>query len=1060
MSSQDSQDFVILEETDIRDYNEAGLLPQTPEVIAEIQTWLQPTDFYGDGSEYTKHLNSYVEGTDLWIQDTDAYRKWHDSADHGSLWIKAIAGAGKSVFAAMMAAKLARSEKVPVLFFFFRQIVDTNHDPHSLARDWISMTLPHSPPLQAKMKGYIDNRRTLDNVSTNEFWGDLIQSIALLPKVYCIVDALDEMDIDQEDFFQHLVLLGEQKPSSIKVLMTSRPLPRIGAYLKTPSVLQIKLEQLKVDKDISLYVDYRLDKLPELDSDLKLGIKGSIGEKARGSFLYARLMMDELLDHMKAMVPKIEFFQRSLDWLPLTLEDMYNGMLADHSLRSRVPQELQLTILQWVTHSSRPLRLLELAAMLDSLNGAHNAGKDTKAVVRTACGPLLEILDDETVSVIHHSFTEFLVDAGRASRQSESRTHPQFPVIHPPNTHNSMAFTCLKYLTSGHTDEWEVKERRSDDDFFNPRKLSQKEIKMRHPFLDYAMHNWYVHTCKLGLIEGGLLDILDDFMTPENPAFVTWLDMAWPSHRNLKQTSALHVASWAGMTSYVQNLLERGVECNARDGAEMTPLSRAASKGNTEIVALLLKYVTDPDVDDYNGLKPLHHAASANHHTIVRLLLDAGVSPLTGKARDPGRRCGNAPSTIGHSPLMYASQSGCTESVREMIPFLKTEDITNALRWAARSGRSQVVDLLLALPDISVDPPGRRDSPLFLAAAGLHLEIMKSLLAKGADPNRKNENVDEGRGMHCFVPYDLLENRDNLGATALHAVCGINRHSQYRQSTDDNMKECFYLLLEAGCDIDAMDMSHRTPLHITVSQERFTSKANDTLAILLINNGANVMALDKTGNTPLHLVKPSPNSAPIIELLIARGANLSVRRPSDGRTPLHTMMDCIHTLDIKFLVPYVADWNIKDSKGDTPLHILLSTSYHPDAVTSDLLQAGADLNIKNKKGEAPIHVLREIGRSSFGSDVLPTLQKVGADLETKDSDGRTVLLRLLRGFDAIKCFKHLAGLGANIHARDHKGNSALHIVCMQSIDDQIVGYSVFNTSHLLCTPPSHALHLP
>lgn len=34
--------------------------------------------------------------------------------------------------------------------------------------------------------------------------------------------------------------------------------------------------------------------------------------------------------------------------------------------------------------------------------------KDNKAIVREACGPLLEILEDETVSVIHHSLTEFL----------------------------------------------------------------------------------------------------------------------------------------------------------------------------------------------------------------------------------------------------------------------------------------------------------------------------------------------------------------------------------------------------------------------------------------------------------------------------------------------------------------------------------------------------------------------------------------------------------------------------------------------------------------------------
>jgi hypothetical protein len=127
--------------------------------------------------------------------------------------------------------------------------------------------------------------------------------------------------------------------------------------------------------------------------DLQAAVKAAIGRKAQGSFLYARLMLDEFDDHLKHMIPEVQFIERSLSWLPTTLEDMYNGMLLDHSLRSGVSQDLQLTILRWITHSTRPLRLLELAAMLDSQTGS---GKDTKAAVRAACGPLLEILEDET----------------------------------------------------------------------------------------------------------------------------------------------------------------------------------------------------------------------------------------------------------------------------------------------------------------------------------------------------------------------------------------------------------------------------------------------------------------------------------------------------------------------------------------------------------------------------------------------------------------------------------------------------------------------------------------
>jgi ankyrin repeat protein len=756
MDAQDGQDFVLVGDNDLHGYDEE-LLPQPPEVLASILKWLQPTDYLGEASEYNKHLSSYVAGTDLWIQETKAYRQWHDSPDHGALWAKAIAGAGKSVFAAMITAQLARAENVPVLFFFFRQIIATNHDPHSMARDWIAMVLKHSPPLQARMKKHMDDRRMLENISTNEFLQDLVRALASLTKVYCIVDALDEMDIDQEDFLKSLVALGKRKPSTIKLMMTSRPLPRIEAFLKDPSILQIRLEQLKVDKDISLYVDYRLQDRADLDDSVRVGINYSIGKKSQGSFLYARLMMDEILDHTKQMIPKAEFLQRSLNWLPVTLEDMYNSILLDHSLRSRVPQELQFTILQWVTHSSRPLRLLELAAMLDCQSDAGRVAKDTKAVVRAACGPLLEILEDETVSVIHHSFTEFLIDAERKTRPPLGATHPQFPVIDPVTTHNTMALACLKYLTSGCMDHWKVPPESEDEGYdpyhYSRAPQSQQAIRMRYPFLEYSSNNWHVHASKLENIGVPLLEALDSFMIPKDKPFFSWLDMNWPGTTKLSKVSPLHVASWAGMTSYVRHLLQMGVESNGRDGRERTPLSWASSRGSLEVVALLLESVSEPDLDDCDGHKPLHYAALANHHKIVKLLLAAGVSPMTGKTRAPEQVCGNARSSIGDSPLMYCCNGGSVESVREMMPYLKQKDLNNALCWAASSGNTKVVDMILTSPDTSVDHPDYPDTPLFLAAFGLHFDILRSLLQSGADPNKRSTNFNPEDGIYVGSKY-------------------------------------------------------------------------------------------------------------------------------------------------------------------------------------------------------------------------------------------------------------------------------------------------------------------
>lgn len=613
METPESQDFVVVEEEDLDDYD-AGILPQSPEVIADIKKWLQPTDYLADSSEYNKHLHNHVRGTGLWIQETEAYRKWHESSNQGSLWVKAIAGAGKSVFAAMIAEKLSRTEHVPVLSFFFRQIIATNHDPQSMVRDWISMILDKSPPLQARMKVYMDDHWALDSITTNEFWQDLVHALVSMPKVYCIVDALDEMDIDQQDFFNNLVKLGKRKPASIKLLMTSRPLPRIEAFMKDQSVLQVRLEQSKVDTDIAIYVKHRLRQKNDVSAELRAAIKRAVGEKAQGSFLYARLMMDELLDHLQQMKPDLESIRRSLSWLPNSLEDMYNGMLLDHSLRSCVPQNLQLTILQWVTHSTRPLRLLELASMLDSQNKSNIEGKgrqDTKAVVRAACGPLLEILEDETVSVIHHSFTEFLLDADRLSRPVLDDQHPQFPVIDPATTHKAMAITCLKYLPNA-LKTWKLpfslaNETDDKDNFYQAttQRTTQGNIKMEEPFLDYASNNWYVHVRDCGGYDEEILVRLDEFLNIKSHGFRAWLDMTLASGKTKTNVMAIHVSAWTGLSWYTKHLLDEGAESNCLDGRKRTPLSHAAGKGFTDVVALLLDYVDDPNTACYNGLKPM-----------------------------------------------------------------------------------------------------------------------------------------------------------------------------------------------------------------------------------------------------------------------------------------------------------------------------------------------------------------------------------------------------------------------------------------------------------------------
>ncbi|CAG9950771.1 unnamed protein product [Clonostachys rosea f. rosea IK726] len=79
--------------------------------------------------------------------------------------------------------------------------------------------------------------------------------------------------------------------------------------------------------------------------------------------------------------------QQVTDNLPADLNVLYTDLLQQHIQQSEVLWYLQILILSWVTHASRPLRLLEIAEMI---NKTHNTdlSSDLKAKKELSLGPI------------------------------------------------------------------------------------------------------------------------------------------------------------------------------------------------------------------------------------------------------------------------------------------------------------------------------------------------------------------------------------------------------------------------------------------------------------------------------------------------------------------------------------------------------------------------------------------------------------------------------------------------------------------------------------------------
>ena len=699
MAQSDSDDFELVDSLDVA----RSILAEKKPDLAKIRGWLAPTKYAASSSEYRRHLSSQAPGTGEWIRETSQFDQWHSSSDHGSIWIKAVPGAGKSVVAASMVESLAQKESAPVLYFFFRQIIETNRTSRALLRDWLAQLLPRSEVLQVALWDLVEDTRALETVSTDQLWRLLRSALRSVDRAYVIVDALDEMTLD-EDFLARLNDMGSFRAAHIKILMTSRPKQYLQRAMKDPQVIHVSLEEELLKRDISVFVDQRVSKLVNLSIESRELIHTVVCARSQGLFLYARLMLDQIAQSPEVNDHDVGSIRHLVNCLPHGLQDLYNKMLFEHAATFNIKQDVQVLILQLVTQTARPMRLIEIAKAIEVIHP--DLARDSKEVVRTACGPLLEIMEDEVVQILHHSFTEFLLDT---TRRNTNRA--QFPVIDRRMAHRSIAKACLTLLQGNVFSSF--KPDGDDTDYLYGRssrldRFDFRAVFLQHPLVEYAAKKWAYHAKRYDVKDLAFFAELESFCDLKTPYFNAWLQLI--SQRDdgaiAKQASALHVAATLGLQSWAEHLVEAGVNLEELDQTKNTPMFWAARSGHAGLVNLLLEAGAEDDVDGDDGLKPLHEAASRNHVGVVKLLVAAGVSPTTPKTREIGRMCGNAPTSVGHSPLRYASQAGHVESVVAMLPHVtQTEDLEDSLCWAAQGGHSI---LLAAILDNSpVSPDGR-----------------------------------------------------------------------------------------------------------------------------------------------------------------------------------------------------------------------------------------------------------------------------------------------------------------------------------------------------------------
>ncbi|KAK4186673.1 ankyrin [Podospora australis] len=1022
-SGEWDNDAVILGRDDVSDFNEDNILPQSPETLAKIRSWLRPTEYDHAGGEYKKHLASHLAGTGDWLFASDAYQKWHTGTDQGLLWIRGIPGSGKSVFAASIVARL-RQEHCPVLYFFFRQIIDANHSPVAALRDFLVQLLPFSPPLQAALKEYVDEksdkRRDLESMSSADLWRHLRQAAVYLPKVYCVVDALDEMDQtkDLEPFLQSVAELADWRPRQLKVVVTSRPVAYIEGPLRKAKAFHLRLEEQQVDVDIATYVGHKLSQ-SAIPKDMQHRIRSAVPGRANGLFLYAKLAMDAFL-RPGADVAQV------LAHLPQDLNVMYTDLLREHSRRSGVPHSLQLLILQAVTHASRPLRLLEIAEFTNVTQFPEDQRnlKAAKDLVRSACGPLLEILPDETVSVIHHSLTEFLNGTTRKSDPALDELN-SYPILRPGPTHQHLALICLSYLLSGCLETVAASASKY---------RLRENLYLQYPFARYATQNWNIHARKstqTGHDQTEVNTLIDRLLNDKTLQTLQNLGVLAFASRGFGQHTVptrLSIAVRFGLTDYVKVLHGRPETRHDIDREDSddtgSPLCIAAKKGYEDIVKLLLGAGASTAAHIRTGETPLLLAASCNRSQVAKILIeDGGLSPFEMVPLNNG--CLEAHPTPWHeNAVTMACRNGHLETITVLFPYITTvKQIQTALRSAVKQQRPEVLEILLRHPLAEVNfQPRKEDCPLLITACSaswnLNPNIIRLLLQAGADPNIEQRKESHGWNKEGVI----LE-------TPLHSFAKSNQRAEGSSFNENRVSneviECFEMLVAAGADVNRVDAQGNSVLHHVV---------NPVVARLLLDAGADPNVTNNKGETLLHACADDG----ILQVLLADEKTNLEPKTECGLTPLLSAIQTGRRQNAFCLLERGADPNAVDRNGNGVFFLTISMNAYNDSTALEeiprlikrLRDAGADPNTPNLDGDNVLHRLVDLTNSNkpLVDAMLRSLVAAEADLESRDRRGRTPLYKLMASTTSsgYVTAEIMMELGAKLHTVDYEGRTLFH----------------------------------
>ena len=840
-------------------------------------------------------------GTCEWIFEKSDFQRWMKDVDNVAtpplFWISGNPGAGKSCLATRIIQKTQDLE--PVAYFYCDAKDERKRTLLSILRTWVWQILVLFP-------GSLPNIAVIYDKGTLPTVSNMCEALKLLVqdegKCLLVLDGLDECEpVVRKELFSIL----SEVLALYRVLIVSRHERDIdvGITRSTKGVGfgSLRMSESDNEADIKGYLAEEVEDMELGDEDLEKNVLDKLQRNAKGMFLWANLMVQDLSGSGRS----IEEYEIALNNLPKTLDDVYGRILNTLNSNSE-RRDISKKLLQWLACAVRPLTLEELrAALAIGMNEERSNPKkripNIEATIRQCCGSLVDIdstRETTIVRLIHASVKDYLLSTPNISLPYASL------MVEFTAAHTYISRCCLTYMCFDDIDLLLIDGNRKAS-----QNIVEQHIKA-WPLLDYAALNWSRHLSLARNSPEALMELRRLYCSDINT--IKWLQLLSPlrgdkgkwrpssgtdilDHLNMIRFSelisdhekyrqwllhldglntgrfsrwqrfmccsvvltcspVLHIASFFDFDAFGKKLIQEGHSVELHDARGATALHEAARADASNAAKMLLEAKAAIDAKDQEGLTPLVYAMDWEQDLRIRsgpfevasILIHAGADVCV-KDRDP------------YTSLLRACD----------IPLPDDEHIAELVTLLLENGATKILN------------EGAQGTPVGWAGMISSIRLLRIFLASGA-------YVDAGMGN---------ARNEGLIATPLVKVCELRD------------APAIPVLIEAGASVHARDFDRRTSLHKTTRNDSYEASK------LLLQHGADVNAV-----------------------------------ATDGSMPIHEAARENHIDQIRLLIQYHSKLEVEDSTGRTPLDITVDNN-SPEAVRL-LIEAGANANRRGRVVEA------------------------------------------------------------------------------------------------------------